>query len=117
MKLELQRRSREDKNDKVKDGDGDDPTKCLDWPCSNPHTPRSSSDDEVLTLQSLVPKVNFHWAWPGLRKMRSTAMDTDGTRTGRKLSQEVLGDDPRGWPGAWRGTAGGKPMSKVKRWR
>ena len=43
---------------------GEDPTKCLDWPKSNPHTPKSTSDDEVLTLQSLVPKVHFHWAWP-----------------------------------------------------
>ena len=46
-----------DKDDEVEDGD--DPTKCLDWPCSNPHTPKTSSDNEVLTLQSLVPKIHF----------------------------------------------------------
>ena len=107
----------EDEDDEVEDGNGDDPTKCLDWPYSNPHTPRSSSDDEVLTLQSLVPKVNFHWAWPGLRKMRSTAMDTDGTRTGRKLSQAMLGDDPRCRPGASKVTGGVNPSSKIKRWK
>ena len=36
-----------------------------------------------------------------MRKIR-----LDGTRTGRKLSQEVLGDDPRCWPGASKVTAG-----------
>ena len=85
----------EDKDDEVEDGDGADPSKCLDWPFSNPHTPKTPSNDEVLTLQSLVPKIHFHWAWPGMRKMRSTATDTDGTRTGRKLSQGMLGDDLR----------------------
>ena len=49
----------EDEDNEVKDGDSDDPTKCLDWPCSNPHTPKTSSADEVLTLQSLVPKIHF----------------------------------------------------------
>ena len=78
VKLELQRGKEED--DKVEDGDGADPSKCLDWPCSNSHTPKTPSDDEVLTLQSLVPKVHFHWAWPGMRKMRSRAMDTERTR-------------------------------------
>ena len=68
----------EDEDDEVKGGDGDDPTKCLDWPCSNLHTPRTSSDDEVLTLQSLVPKIHFHWAWPGMRKIKLTVTDTDG---------------------------------------
>ena len=85
----------EDEDDEVKDGDGDDSSKCLDWPFSNPNNPKTSSDNEVLTLQSLVPKVHFHWALPGVRKMRSTAMDTNGTQTGRKLSQGILGDDPR----------------------
>ena len=100
-----------------KDDDNEDPTKCLDWPCSNPHTPKTSSDDEVLTLQSLVPKVHFHWAWPGMSKMRSTATSTDGTRTGCKLSQEVLGDDPRCWPGASKVTSGVNPSSKFNRWK
>ena len=85
----------EDEDDEVEDGDGDDPTKCLDWPCSNPHTPKISSDDEVLTLRSLVSKLHFHWARPGMRKMRSMATDTDGTRTGRNLFQGMLREDPR----------------------
>ena len=70
--------SNDDHGEDGKDSDGDDPTKCLDWPCSNPHTPKTPSD-EVLKLQSLVPKVHFHWAWPGMRKMRLTATATDGT--------------------------------------
>ena len=107
VKLELQRGADED--DEVEDGDDANPTKCLDWPCSNPLTPKTPSDDEVLKLQSLVPKVHFHWAGPGMRKMRSTATVTDGTRTGRKLSQEVMGDDPRCWPGASKVTAGVNP--------
>ena len=85
----------EDEDNEVEDGNGDDPTKCLDWPCSNPLAPKTSSGDEVLTLHSLVPKIHFHWAWLGMRKMRLTATDTDGTRTSRKLSQGMLGYDLR----------------------
>ena len=47
--------------------------------------------------------------------MRLTVTDTDGTWTDRKLSQEVLGDDPRCWPGASKVKAGVNPSSKVKR--
>ena len=115
MKLVLQRG--EDEDDEVEDGDGADPSKCLDWPCSNPHTPKTPSDNKVLTLQSLVPKVHFHWAWPGMRKMRSITTSLGETRTGRKLSQEALVDDPSWWQGASRVTAGVNPSSKVKRWK
>ena len=55
----------EDEDCEVEDSDSDDPTKCLDWHCSNPHIPKTSSNEKVLTLQSLVPKIHFHWALQG----------------------------------------------------
>ena len=86
---------------------------CLDWYFSNPNNPKTSNNNEVLTLQSMVPKVYFHWAWRGMRKMRLRVTDTDRTQTGDKPSQEILGDDLRWWPSVSKVTTGMNQSSEV----